>query len=75
MTRNGWSQPATARALIAAALEAGATSLKPAAKSLWGFGGVVQALRSQSKIPWTSNELPAGVGYGLVAAEIRLQPR
>jgi catechol 2,3-dioxygenase-like lactoylglutathione lyase family enzyme len=37
------SQPATARALIDAALEAGATSLKPAAKSLWGFGGVVQA--------------------------------
>jgi catechol 2,3-dioxygenase-like lactoylglutathione lyase family enzyme len=37
------SQPATAGALIDAALEAGATSLKPAAKSLWGFGGVVQA--------------------------------
>jgi hypothetical protein len=37
------SQPATARALIDAALGAGARSLKPAAKSLWGFGGVVQA--------------------------------
>ena len=37
------SQPATASALIDAALAAGATSLKPAAKSLWGFGGVVQA--------------------------------
>ncbi len=37
------SQPATASALIDAALDAGATSLKPAAKSLWGFGGVVQA--------------------------------
>src|SRR4051795_5745407 len=37
------SQPATAGALIDAALGAGATSLKPAAKSLWGFGGVVQA--------------------------------
>jgi uncharacterized glyoxalase superfamily protein PhnB len=37
------SQPANARALIDAALAAGATSLKPAAKSLWGFGGVVQA--------------------------------
>ena len=37
------SQPATASALIDAALEAGATPLKPAAKSLWGFGGVVQA--------------------------------
>ena len=37
------SQPATASALIDAALRAGATPLKPAAKSLWGFGGVVQA--------------------------------
>jgi len=37
------SQPATASALIDAALAAGATSLKPAAKSLWGFGGVVRA--------------------------------
>jgi predicted lactoylglutathione lyase len=37
------SQPANASALIDAALEAGATSLKPATKSFWGFGGVVQA--------------------------------
>lgn len=37
------SQPADAKALYDAALEAGATSLKPAAKSLWGYGGVVQA--------------------------------
>src|SRR4051794_14030984 len=37
------SQPATASALLDAALDAGATSLKPAAKSLWGFGGVVQS--------------------------------
>src|SRR3954463_8856836 len=37
------SQPATASALIDAALAAGATALKPAAKSMWGFGGVVQA--------------------------------
>jgi catechol 2,3-dioxygenase-like lactoylglutathione lyase family enzyme len=37
------SQPATASGLIAAALDAGATPLKPAAKSLWGFGGVLQA--------------------------------
>ncbi|WP_028066758.1 glyoxalase [Solirubrobacter soli] len=37
------SQPATAAALIDSALAAGATSLKPASKSLWGFGGVVQA--------------------------------
>lgn len=37
------SQPANVVALVDAALAAGATSIKPAAKSLWGFGGVVQA--------------------------------
>ena len=37
------SQPATAGALIDSAVAAGAVTLKPAAKSLWGFGGVVQA--------------------------------
>lgn len=37
------AQPGNVDALIAAALEAGATTLKPAAKSLWGYGGVVQA--------------------------------
>jgi len=37
------SQPSTVDALIGAALEAGATTLKPAKKSFWGYGGVVQA--------------------------------
>jgi len=37
------SQPANADALINAALAAGATVLKPAKKSLWGYGGVVSA--------------------------------
>jgi uncharacterized glyoxalase superfamily protein PhnB len=37
------SQPGNVSALIDAAVGAGATPLKPAAKSLWGFGGVVQA--------------------------------
>ena len=37
------SQPATVNTLINAALDAGATPLKPAAKSFWGYGGVVQA--------------------------------
>jgi catechol 2,3-dioxygenase-like lactoylglutathione lyase family enzyme len=37
------SQPATVRGLIDAAVDAGATPLKPAAKSFWGWGGVVQA--------------------------------
>ncbi|MFC6019145.1 glyoxalase [Plantactinospora solaniradicis] len=37
------SQPATVNSLIDTALAAGATPLKPAAKSLWGYGGVLQA--------------------------------
>ena len=37
------SQPATVDALIGAALDAGATALKPAKKGFWGYGGVVSA--------------------------------
>jgi uncharacterized glyoxalase superfamily protein PhnB len=37
------SQPATVDRLIGNALDAGATALKPAKKSLWGYGGVVRA--------------------------------
>ncbi len=37
------AQPATVSGLIGAALEAGATPLKPVAKSFWGYGGVVRA--------------------------------
>ena len=37
------SQPADVRALFDSAVAAGATVLKPAEKSMWGFGGVVQA--------------------------------
>jgi predicted lactoylglutathione lyase len=37
------SQPSTVNSLIETAVTAGATVLKPAAKSLWGYGGVVQA--------------------------------
>ncbi|MGW7269257.1 glyoxalase [Streptomyces sp. NPDC054864] len=37
------SQPSIVNGLFGAALEAGATELKPAKKSLWGYGGVVQA--------------------------------
>lgn len=36
-------QPSVVNAYVDAALRAGATSLKPAKKSLWGYGGVVQA--------------------------------
>jgi predicted lactoylglutathione lyase len=37
------SSPASVDGLVGAALDAGATSLKPATKSLWGYGGVVRA--------------------------------
>ncbi|WP_410647062.1 glyoxalase [Amycolatopsis sp. cmx-4-54] len=37
------SQPANADALIDAAVVAGATVIKPATKSMWGYGGTVQA--------------------------------
>jgi catechol 2,3-dioxygenase-like lactoylglutathione lyase family enzyme len=37
------SQPSTVDALVGAALDAGATALKPATKGLWGYGGVVRA--------------------------------
>lgn len=37
------SQPAAVDALIGGALDAGATALKPAKKSFWGYGGVIQA--------------------------------
>jgi len=36
------SQPSTVDALMGAAREAGGTELKPARKSLWGYGGVVR---------------------------------
>lgn len=37
------SQPATVDGFVAAAVDAGATVLKAATKSMWGYGGVVQA--------------------------------
>ena len=37
------SQPSTVDSLIGTAIAAGATTLKPATKGMWGYGGVVQA--------------------------------
>ncbi|RXZ72975.1 glyoxalase [Agromyces albus] len=37
------AQPSNVDGLIDAAVDAGAATLKPAEKSLWGYGGVVQA--------------------------------
>lgn len=36
-------QPADVDSLVATALEAGATTIKPATKSMWGYGGTVRA--------------------------------
>ncbi len=37
------SQPSTVDSFICSALDGGATTLKPAKKGFWGYGGVVQA--------------------------------
>jgi catechol 2,3-dioxygenase-like lactoylglutathione lyase family enzyme len=37
------AQPSTVDSLLGSALDSGATSLKPAKKSFWGYGGVVRA--------------------------------
>ena len=37
------SQPSTVDSLVGTALDAGATTIKPVTKSLWGYGGVVRA--------------------------------
>ncbi len=37
------AQPSTVDGLVGAALDAGATEVKSVSKSLWGYGGVVQA--------------------------------
>lgn len=37
------SQPADVDGLVDSAIDAGASTLKPAAKSMWGYGGVVRA--------------------------------
>jgi predicted lactoylglutathione lyase len=44
------AQPATVDGLVDAAVDAGATPLKPPAKSLWGYGG---ALRAPDGTIWT----------------------
>ncbi|MBC6451055.1 glyoxalase [Actinokineospora xionganensis] len=37
------SQPSTVKNLVGSTIDAGATALKPVAKSFWGYGGVVRA--------------------------------
>src|SRR5690348_3954595 len=54
------SQPATVNGFIDAALAAGATTLKPVARSFWGVGGVVQAPDGTIWKVATSNKKDSG---------------
>jgi hypothetical protein len=54
------SQPSGVRALIDAALSAGATELKPVKKTFWGVGGVVQAPEGTIWKVATSNKKDSG---------------
>jgi len=53
-------QPANVRCLIDSAIANGATPVKPAAKSFWGFGGVVQAPDGTIWKVATSNKKDSG---------------
>jgi predicted lactoylglutathione lyase len=65
-------QPATVRRLVESALEAGATSLKPVSKSLWGVGGVVQAPDGAIWKVATSAKKDSGPDTGQVDAFVLL---
>ncbi|MDX8033400.1 glyoxalase [Lentzea sp. BCCO 10_0856] len=60
------AQPADVNSLIGAAVEAGATVLKPAAKSIWGYGGVVQAPDGAIWKVATSAKKDTGPATGLI---------
>jgi predicted lactoylglutathione lyase len=60
------AQPADGDALFEAAVDAGATVLKPAKKSFWGYGGVFQAPDGtiwKVATPNKKNTGPAAPGY------------
>lgn len=60
------SQPANADMLIDKALDAGATALKPAAKSLWGYGGAVQSPDGTIVTVASSSKKDAGPASGRI---------
>jgi hypothetical protein len=64
------SQPATVNGLISAAVDAGATPLKPAAKSLWGYGGVVQAPDGTIVTVASSSKKDTGPATGQIDAVV-----
>ncbi|ONM48207.1 glyoxalase [Nocardia donostiensis] len=54
------SQPSTVDSLVGTALDAGFTELKPAKKSFWGYGGIVQAPDGAIWKVTTSNKKDTG---------------
>jgi catechol 2,3-dioxygenase-like lactoylglutathione lyase family enzyme len=60
------AQPSTVDGVVQRALEAGATALKPATRSFWGFGGVVQAPDGTIWKVATSNKRDTGPDTGRI---------
>jgi predicted lactoylglutathione lyase len=60
------SQPAMVDGLIGAALDAGATPLKPAKKGFWGYGGVVRAPDGTIWKVATSSKKDTGAATGRI---------
>ena len=67
------SQPANVNALVDAAVDAGATPLKPAARSFWGYGGVVRAPDGTIWKVATSAKKDAGPGTRQVNERVLLR--
>ncbi|WP_318208115.1 glyoxalase [Streptomyces sp. SJL17-1] len=65
-------RPADVRHFVDAALAAGATSLKPASKSFWGYGGVFQAPDGTIWKVATSNKKDTGPATGRVDSFVLL---
>ncbi|MET7753406.1 glyoxalase [Streptomyces sp. NPDC005389] len=65
-------RPADVRHFTDAALAAGATSLKPASKSFWGYGGVFQAPDGTIWKVATSNKKDTGPATGRVESFVVL---
>lgn len=65
-------RPADVDRLVDAAVEAGASPLKPVAKSLWGYGGVVQAPDGSIWKVATSAKKDTGAATGRIDAMVLL---
>lgn len=66
------SRPADVRGLVDAAVDAGATILKPVSRSFWGYGGVVQAPDGTIWTVATSTKKDTGPATGKIDAIVLL---